>query len=123
MSFEMKKQAALAELKNSKIWQSNYQPPFLMFMWWLGKEERPPHYNGFLRNALTLGLFFGLFLGLIMWFFVWESGALPAIAAIVASLLAGAIFGLVMACYYSFSAKRNKLSRWEDLLVAEQTNE
>lgn len=43
-----------------------------------------------------------------------NSGA-KALAAIGAPLLAGLSFGLVMACYYSFSAKRNKLSRWEEL--------
>ncbi|WP_322407376.1 DUF6404 family protein [Idiomarina sp. PL1-037] len=115
MSFEAKKQAALAELKSSKIWQSNYQPPFLLFMWWLGRETKPPHYNSFMHNALSLGSFFGLFWGVIMWLFVWNSTALPLSAAIAASLLAGALFGLSMAYYYRFSGRKNNLSRWGEL--------
>lgn len=47
MSFEEKKQAALAELENSKTWCSNYEPP---------------HYNSFMRNAL-FRLFFWPILG------------------------------------------------------------
>lgn len=66
MSFEAKKQAAMAELENSKIWRPNYEPPFLLFMWWLGKETRPPHYNSFTTNALGFGLNFGLFWCLVM---------------------------------------------------------
>lgn len=115
MSFEAKKQAAIAELENSKIWRSNYEPPFLLFMWWLGKETRPPHYNSFMRNALSLGSFFAVGWGLIMWLLVWNSTGLSVLAGIGAPLLAGLTFGLIMACYYSFSAKRKKLSRWEEL--------
>ncbi|MGM0905252.1 MAG: DUF6404 family protein [Pseudomonadota bacterium] len=90
MCFKEKKQAALSELKSSKIWQSNYQPPFLLFMWWLGKETKPPHYSSFINNALSLGSFFGLFWGVIMWLFVWNSTRLPVLEAMAASLLAGA---------------------------------
>ncbi|WP_276567880.1 DUF6404 family protein [Idiomarina ramblicola] len=115
MSFEAKKQAAMAELENSKIWRSNYEPPFLLFMWWLGKETRPPHYNSFMCNALSLGSFFAVGWGLIMWLFVWSSTGLSALAAIGATLLAGLSVGLIVAYYYSFSAKRNKLSRWKEL--------
>lgn len=115
MSFEAKKQAALAELENSKIWRPNYEPPFLLFMWWLGKKTRPPHYNSFMRNALSFGSLFAIGWGLIMWFFVWNSTALSFPATIAVSLLAGVLFGLFMACYYRISARRNHLSHWREL--------
>ncbi|MGM0428772.1 MAG: DUF6404 family protein [Pseudomonadota bacterium] len=115
MCFKEKKQAALTELKSSKIWQSNYQPPFLLFMWWLGIETKPPHYNSFIHNALSLGSFFGLFWGVIMWLFVWNSNNLPVLVAIVACLLAGVLFGLSMASYYRISARKNNLSQWDEL--------
>ncbi|WP_417441103.1 DUF6404 family protein [Idiomarina sp.] len=40
-----------------------------------------------------------------------------------APLLAGLSVGLIMACYYSFSAKRNQLSRWEELPETHESTE
>ena len=64
---------------------------------------------------VSLGSFFAVGWGLIMWLLVWNSTGLSVLAGIGAPLLAGLTFGLIMACYYSFSAKRKKLSRWEEL--------
>lgn len=123
MSFEAKKRAALAELANSKIWRSNYEPPLLLFMWWLGKETRPPHYNRFLRNTLNLGVFFGFFWGVVMCLFVWRTTGMPVLTVVFVSLLAGGIFGLSMALYYRISARKNSLSKWDSLTVSEEEYE
>ena len=34
---------------------------------------------------------------------------------VAASALAAAMFGVLMAAHYSYSAKKNNLSKWEDL--------
>lgn len=43
MSFEARKEAALKELKRAGIWEVNYNPPALLFLWWLGLKVRPFH--------------------------------------------------------------------------------
>ncbi|MDV6315312.1 DUF6404 family protein [Idiomarina sp. HP20-50] len=123
MSFEERKRAALDELARSKIWQSNYQPPLLLFMWWLRKEAKPPHYNSFLRNTLSFGVFFGFFWGVVMWLLAWRTTGMPVLIAVLGSLLAGGLFGLSMALYYRISARKNNLPKWENLMTTENEHE
>lgn len=115
MSFEKKKEAALEELGRSKIWRSNATPPAIQLCWKLGFKIKPPHYNSFLANALITGIPFGIFWGCLMWFFIWENTFINLAIAIPLSLSAGASFGVTMALYYAWSAKKNRLTRWDGL--------
>lgn len=115
MSFEKRKEAAMQELKESGIWKSNSMPPALIILWKLGVKAKPPHYNSFLKNALSTGLWFAAAWGVLMWLVQWRSIGLSVSGAIVSSLVAGVIFGVAMAAYYKSSARKHQLSDWVDL--------
>jgi|SRR5690606_32238884 len=117
MCFEKRKKVALEELKKSGIWRSNYMPPALKLMWKIGLKVRPPHYNYFLHNALSLGLWFAIAWGILMWFFQWRSMEISILVAIGFAAATGIFFGVFMASYYKWSAKKHHLSSWSELTL------
>ncbi|WP_224816170.1 DUF6404 family protein [Hasllibacter sp. MH4015] len=113
--YEARVTRALAELEASSIRRMNYAPPVFRLARAMGLRPRPPHYMSFWRAALILGPAFGLLWGLVMWLLSWRTQDLPVVVAILASLLAGVLFGLAMAAYYRWAGAEAKLSRWEEL--------
>lgn len=114
--FERKKAAALAALEQSKIWKSNYLPPMTRLAWRLGWQVRPPHFIApWLSFAGLATYFFGAMLaGMALLSLILPSGATFS-ALLLPCLLGGLCFGLCMALYYIYSAKKNRLPRWVDL--------
>jgi hypothetical protein len=49
-----------------------------------------------------------------MWFLIWRPGNLPPVAALAATLIAGTLFGVIMAAYYRWRARKLALPPWED---------
>jgi len=115
MSFQHKLERAQKELNEANIWKSNYNPPILVLLRKLGFDIRPFHYCSFKSNFITASLWFGISWGLIMWFTSWKNNNVPIQMAICISLLAGILFGFLMALYYKRSAKKNNLSDWQAL--------
>lgn len=107
--------AALAELETSTIKRANYAPPLFRVARAIGLRPRPPHYMSFARAALLAGPAFGILWGLLMWVLAWSNSGMPIGFALLASLLAGGLFGLAMAAYYRWAAGEAGLSRWDDL--------
>ncbi len=107
--------AALAELETSSIKRANYAPPLFRLARAIGLRPRPPHYMSFARAAFLAGPFFGVLWGLLMWGLSWRDSGMPLGFALLASVLAGAVFGLAMAAWNRWSANAAGLSRWEDL--------
>jgi hypothetical protein len=88
-------------------------PPLYRFLWLLGIEVAPPIFGAFLPIALFMGTFFACGWGFFMWFFLWSKDANPSTtAAILVSLLAGALFGLIMAAYLRYKTKKYGLPPW-----------
>ena len=106
---------ALAELEASGIKRSNYAPPLFHLARRLGARPRLPHYMGFWQAVALTGPFFAVTWGLFMWIVFWLPRGLTGWAALLAALVAGLLFGIGMALYYRYSAKRAGLSRWEAL--------
>jgi hypothetical protein len=50
-----------------------------------------------------------------MWFSTWQSNDMSVQVALITSLSAGLLFGIIMAVYYKHSAKKNNLSGWHKL--------
>lgn len=115
MIFEEKLELAREELENTGIWKSNYNTPLLRLSHKLGLKLKPPHYANFISNLLILGLYFAIIWGILMWLFFWRNANMTLIAAIIASVVAGSLFGLIMAFYYRYGVKKHKLSKWDDL--------
>ncbi len=115
MTYEEKCEFAIQELEAAKIWKSNYNPPIVKLARKLGFKVPFPHYNSFLSNALSTGIYFGLAWGLFMYFFAWNKQNMSPSVMLATALFAGAFFGLSMACYYRYSFKKHKLTPWHEI--------
>ena len=125
MTFVQKRDAALAVLTQAGIGRSNYAPPLLRLLWWLGIQAPPPHFNGFVSNALMMGTYFAAAFGSVMTLsaiFLMHQvapGWLPAaLYFATVALVTGPMFGLFMASYYAYGARRHNLPKWRDFQPA-----
>lgn len=115
MSYQSKLEKAQAELAKTGMRESNYNPPLFMLLIKLGLKIKPVHYNSFIKNFTFSAIYFGLIWGFLMWFTTWSTNRLPIVNAVATSIVAGILFGLIMALYYKRSAAKHKLSKWDDL--------
>ena len=114
-AYERKFQAAIAELEQTGIWRSNYNPPALRVQRWLGQEARPPHYAVLWKTIIGYGVWFAGVWGILMWVVLWRSQGLPFRSAAIAAVSAGLFFGATMGAYYAWARRKHGLRRWEDL--------
>src|SRR5439155_21462050 len=120
MRFEQKLTAALGLLATTGIWRSNYAPPLHRLLWKLGAKIPPPHFLSFTANFVSAGVWFGVVWGLLMWFTVWLHQGMSPYAAFDAALLAGVLFGLCMAAYYRYGARKYGIPLWKDFQVSDE---
>lgn len=115
MTFKEKKDFAIKELEQARIWKSNYYPPYLKLMHALGINLRFPHYNSFIVNLLSMSTFFALIWGAIMYvsFGAQRASSLPTI--IISALTVGLLFGIFMASYYKHGNRKYKLTPWNEI--------
>jgi hypothetical protein len=104
----------LNESEQRGIGRYTAAPPLYRLLWRMGIAIPPPHFMGFWGLALLMGVFFGVFWGLFMWFVLWRDDAMPLPFAIGSALLAGLLFGVIMAAYYRWRAGKLALPRWQD---------
>ncbi len=69
-------------------------------------SSQRPEGPSFLRAALISGTAFAVLWGPIMWFLTWREDAMPIALAVGVSVLTGALFGLAMAFFVRWKAKR-----------------
>lgn len=115
MTFDDKKERALALMAEKQMWRSNYAPPLLRLLWRCGVQIPPPPFAPFWLNALCFGGFLGAMWGLFMWFSTWRGGGYSVLMALQTSLLAGLFFGFFMALYHYWRKRVNKLPDWDSL--------
>ncbi|MDO6729431.1 DUF6404 family protein [Marinovum sp. 2_MG-2023] len=113
--YERRWTAAQAEMTSAGVWQSNATPPVILLLRRLGLRPRPPYYIGFWQLALVYGAFFSVFWGLLMWFLDWSARGMSVPAALLSSLVAGTLFGLILSTLTHRSRKRHGLRNWNDL--------
>lgn len=115
MSFERKKERALAIMESKKMWRSNYAPPLLCVLWKLGLKIPPLPFVSFWKITLLMGPAFSLIWGLMMWLFRWQGMGVEPFRAILWSLSDGVLFGVMMAAFHVWRKKVNNLPDWQDL--------
>lgn len=115
MAYPPRIETALAHLAATGITKSNYAPPLFRILWRMGVHVRPPHFANFISNFLLMGSWFGFAWGMIMWLFVWRGAGKSPYAAAAGALMAGAMFGLCMAAYYRYGARKYKLPEWSQI--------
>jgi len=106
--------AALNLLAATGMRRSNYAPPGVRLLWFLGVDAPPPHFASFPAAALVTGSVFGVMFGLaekLLRRFTFTSRAmsLPEIATIALTV------GVVMASYYAYGRRKHRLPSWRDL--------
>lgn len=114
MRFDQKLSASLVLLQSTGMWRSNYAPPLYNLLWKLGLKLPPPHFASFATNFVFDGLFFGFTWGLLMWFAMWLHQGMSPERAVVQAIFAGLFFGIGMASYYRYDARKHRIPLWKD---------
>lgn len=115
MTYPHRLETALARLAATGIMKSNYAPPLFRILWKMGVYLRPPHFANFISNFLLTGTWFGFAWGMFMWLFVWSGAGKSSFAAAATALVGGVLFGLCMAAYYRYGARKYKLPEWSQI--------
>ena len=114
MDHQAKVQAMYRHMDALGVSRSTAAPPLWRLLWRAGIEIPPPLFIPFLSAALGMGAFFGFFWGAFMWLFFWTRQGASFELVGGASLLAGVMFGLLMAAYLRVVAGRHDLPRWSE---------
>jgi membrane associated rhomboid family serine protease len=114
MDHQAKVAHLLEDFKRRGIQAYSTAPPLYRLLWRMGIEVPPPHFGSFGSITLIMGLYFGVFWGLAMWFLVWRGDDMPIAIAVTASVLAGLLFGAIMAVYFRWRARKLGLPSWKD---------
>ena len=112
----------LEAVKDIKSSPYSKVPPLYRLAWRLGLMIPPPPLAGFWCNVFFLGLAFTIGWGGVMALLHALSAATwPAvggIALLIGALVAGLLFGLMMALYWSVKRRGHDLPRWQSLIDA-----
>jgi hypothetical protein len=113
MTHRQKVERLIADLRKQGVSPYTVAPPLFRLLWALGLEVPPPFFLGFITLTLLMGAFFGILWGALMWLLQWEAWHMPLELAVMASAVAGLLFGPSMAGYYRWKAARLRLPPWE----------
>ncbi|MGY3903157.1 DUF6404 family protein [Aeromonas lusitana] len=114
MPFEQRLFAAHRELASKGVQELNYNPPLCRLLRKFGWQLKPPHYEHFMVNLISMGLSMGIIWGPLMWFFGWEHEVSLGYALRQISVFASC-FGLLMAIVFWVRRRQLKLTPWEAL--------
>jgi Family of unknown function (DUF6404) len=115
MTNPSKLSSALAMVAATGIGRSSYAPPLYRLLWRVGLFLPPPHFASFGFNFVFSTAWFGVLWGAIMWFSLWSQQGTSSVVAAVEAVVAGALFGLVLAAYYRYGARKHELPLWSEL--------
>jgi len=115
MNFEERRVASLAMLEATGMPRTSYAPLLVRILWQLRVKVPPPHFASFLGVFAVAATVFGFTWGLMMWLVRWSDQDMPLHRALVQIAFAGLVFGLLLALYYHYGARRHGLPKWEDI--------
>jgi hypothetical protein len=119
MRFEQKLTAAIALLESTSILRDSYAPPLFRLLWRLGFRVPPPHFLDFTTNFVFASSFFSVMWGFLMWLAEWpRQGLSLGIAG--SAISAGLLFGLGMAGYDRYVARKYRIPLWRDFRPTEE---
>ncbi|EPK3953646.1 DUF6404 family protein, partial [Serratia marcescens] len=84
-------------------------------LWKYGVQIPPPPFCPFWLNTLTFGFFFGMAWGGVMFVLTISISSFSNGVILYYSILAGLLFGLVMAAFHRWRKTVNRLPDWDDL--------
>ena len=112
--YEERLSKALCLLENSGLKPGSYAPPLFRMARRLGLKVRPPHFAPGLENLMYNGFLVGVIFVLIPLALRPGHAGLQA-SWILASTLAGMVYGALMAIGYARAARSHKLPSWTQL--------
>ena len=119
--FDKRHRLAMEELAASTIPAAQHDPPVHRILRRMGVKLRPPHYQAQSANIAIFGAPFAVLMGLATWLFPGLMGGASSALVIPLAVLAGAIFGWLMARSCRRDARAAGLTRWDDLLPSDNT--
>jgi hypothetical protein len=117
MTYPSKLSSALAMLAATGIGRSSYEPPLYRLLWHVGLFLPPPRFASFGFNFVFNAAWFATLWGAIMWLLLWSQLGGSGVVAAIAAVAAGVLFGLTMAAYYRYGARKHGLDLWSRLKV------
>ena len=114
MTHEQKVERLIAEMKQKGLNPYTVAPPLFRLFWKLGWNVKPPLFMSFVSITLMMGVLFGALWGVGMWLLQWRDRPSPWGQTIGIPAAAGLMFGLSMATYYRWKAKKLGLSDWSN---------
>ena len=114
MDTNRKREAALKLLASLGIRRNHYEPPLLRLLWRLGLDIPPPHFAGFLWNAIFFASYFGVVWGIFWYFLGYLLYGMSMTKVITTAFKSGVFFGLYYAGHYGYSKWRHGLPSWSD---------
>ena len=115
MTFDERRQRAIAVLNRHGIPQHTSEPVQLRLFRRLGMQVRPLHFESFWRTTLVHAVWFAPFWGIFMWIFRWRTDGTHPAMALLGAATCGLIYGMVMAGVYAWAKKKYRLPSWESL--------
>ena len=106
-------EAAVRDLRDRGVGAFTAAPPMFRWLWRFGVNLPPPFFLSFGRAFAIFGGGFAVLWPAVNWLI--RGGQLPGPPALEAAtaLVAGALFGLLMAGYFRLRARRLRLPDWE----------
>jgi len=115
MAVNPKRGAALRLLAATGMARSNYAPPLLRMLWLCGLEVRPPHFVPLYANAIVFGTSFAVAFGVVRRLLEGPDITRSLLAVLIELVLAGVLFGVVMATFIERGKRKYQLPLWRDL--------
>lgn len=104
----------MAFLQSSAI-RNKSAPPLHRFLWSRGIEVRPPFFQSYWPMVPLFGIPWGLGMALFVYFGILPHSGKSTAFAMGVMAMGGLAFGLIMAAFFRYQARRHRLPRWEDL--------
>jgi hypothetical protein len=83
-------------------------------LWKLGAKTPPPHFLGFTANFVSAGVWFGVAWGFADVVYCLVTPGYVALRRVCCSTFAGVFFGLCMAAYYRYGARKHRIPLWRE---------
>lgn len=115
MTFEEKKNKALAIMAQKKMRHSNYALWVHRLLWKAGLKLPPPPFSPFWLNVLVSAVTFGMIFLLLTLLMNWRTAGSEWQTLVMDSVKSGLIYGVLDGLYQSWSRKVNQLPSWENL--------
>lgn len=110
---------ALQAMADANVPAGMRAPPLHRLLWRMGLRVPPPLLASFSANLFVMGGLFGLlWSGLwqaLMWL-LFELGPFPLAITVGSAVMAGLLFGLLMALLMQYQRRRYRLPAWKTLL-------